>query len=93
MRPPIFTEYIGSTFRATFISSGALISGGYAALYDGTNTLVTSRSMVDSGNGHIYADLPLPNTPQWMVNRWCAVINQNTYTRFGMLEVKTVEVD
>jgi hypothetical protein len=93
-KPAIVTEYIGSTLRATFVSSGATIgAGAYATLRDGSNTVVTSRAAVDSGNGHLYADLPLPNSGQWMVNEWCATINANTYRRFALVEVKAVEVD
>jgi hypothetical protein len=91
-RPPIITEYIGSTLRATFVCSGATISG-YSRLLDGSNALVTSRALVDSGNGHMYADLPLPNSAQWMVNEHVGVINANTYRRFALVEVKAVEVD
>lgn len=92
-KPAIVTEYIGSTLRATFVCSGASISGAYSCLRDASNAMVTSRAAVDSGNGHIYADLPLPNSAQWMVNEWLAVINTNTYRRFALVEVKNVEVD
>jgi hypothetical protein len=93
LKPPIFTEYVGSTLRSTFISSGSTISGGYSCLRDGSDALVTSRAAVDSGNGHLYADLPLPTSAGWLVNEWRAVINANTYTRFALVEVKKVEVD
>lgn len=93
MRPPIITEYIGSTLRATFVCSGASISGGYSCLRDGSNALVTSRAAVDSGNGHLYADLPLPNSAQWMVNEWGVTISANTYRRFALVEVAALEVD
>ena len=93
MKPTIITEYIGSTLRATFVCSGATISGGYSCLRDGSNSLVSSRAAVDSGNGHLYADLPLPTSAQWMVNEWGAIINTNTYRRFSIVEVAGVEVD
>lgn len=92
-KPVIVTEYIGSTLRATFVCSGATISNGYSCLRDGSNALVSSRAAVDSGNGHLYADIPLPNSAQWMVNEWGAVINANTYRRFALVEVEAVEVD
>lgn len=93
MKPTIITEYIGSTLRATLVCSGATISGAYACLRDASNVVVTSRASVDSGNGHIYADLPLPTSAQWMVNEWGAIINTNTYRRFAFVQVKTLEVD
>ena len=85
-------EYIGSTLRATFVCSGATVSG-YACLRDGSNAVVTSKTATDSGNGHLYADLPLPTSAQWMVNEWGVVINANTYRRFAMVNVRGVEVD
>lgn len=93
MKPPIITEYIGSTLRATFVCSGATISGGYSALFDSSETLVSSSAAVDSGNGHLYADLALPNSAGWLVNKWSAIINANTYTRFSLVDVRNVEVD
>jgi hypothetical protein len=93
LRPPIVTEFIGSTLRATLVCSGATISSAYSCLRDRDNTLVSSLAATSSGNGHMYADLPLPVTPQWMVNEWGAIINTNTYRRFALVEVRGVEVD
>lgn len=93
MKPTIITEYIGSTLRATLVCSGATITDGYSCLRDASNALVTSRAAVNSGNGFLYADLPLPTSAQWMVNEWGATINANTYRRFALVDVKTVEVD
>lgn len=92
-RPTIITEYIGSTLRATWVCSGSTLSSGYSCLRDGSHSLVTSRAAVDSGNGHYYADIPLPTSAQWMVNEWGGTINSNTYRRFALVEVAAVEVD
>lgn len=92
MRPPIIVEYIGSTLRATLVCSGATVLG-YSCLRDGANALVTSKTAADSGNGHLYADLPLPTSAQWMVNEWAVTINANTYRRFSLVNVRAVEVD
>lgn len=88
----VFHEYIGSTLRATFVCSGATISSGYSALRDGSNTLVTSVAATSSGDGHLFADLPLPTSAQWLVNEWGGVINANTYRRFALVNVQGVEV-
>lgn len=93
MKPPIITEYIGSTLRSTFVCSGTPFVGGYSCLRDAANAVVTSRAMVDSGNGHMYADLPLPSSAGWLVNEQVGIINANTYRRFALVDVKTVEVD
>jgi hypothetical protein len=92
-RPPIITEYVGSTLRATLVCSGATISGAYSCLRDTNHALVASLAATSSGNGHMYADLPLPTSAQWMVNEWGAIINSNTYRRFGLVDVRGVEVD
>jgi len=92
LRPPIIIEYIGSTLRATLVCSGATISG-YSCLRDGSNAVVTSRTAADSGNGHLYADLPLPTSAQWLVNEWGVIINANTYRRFALVNVRGIEVD
>lgn len=91
--PRIITEYIGSTLRATLVCSGATINPLSSALYDRNEMLVNSTAGVSSGDGHYYADLALPNSAQWMVNKWSAVIDSNTYVRFALVHVKTVEVD
>lgn len=92
-RPPIITEYIGSTLRATFVCSGATITNAYACLRDRDHVVINSVTAISSGNGHLFADLPLPNSAQWLVNEWGAIINTNTYRRFALVEVKAVEVD
>jgi hypothetical protein len=92
-KPPIITEFIGSTLRATFVCSGATISGASSSLRNGSHSLVTSLAATSSGNGHMFADLPLPTSAQWMVNEWIAVINANTYRRFALVDIQGVEVD
>jgi hypothetical protein len=91
--PRIITEFIGSTLRATFVCSGATVSGLFSALYDRNEALVNSVAGVSSGDGHYYADLSLPNSAQWMVNKWSGVIDANTYVRFALVQVRTMEVD
>jgi len=92
-KPRVVTEFVGSTLRATFVCSGATVSPIYAALYDKSEALVSSVAATSSGDGHYYADLALPNSPQWMVNKWSGVINANTYVRFALVQVQAVEVD
>jgi hypothetical protein len=92
-RPRIITEFIGSTLRTTFVCSGATVSPIHSALYDKNESLVTSVAATSSGDGHYFADLSLPNSPQWMVNKWSGVINANTYVRYALVQVQAVEVD
>lgn len=92
-RPRVITEFIGSTLRATFVCSGATVSPLSASLFDKSESLVNSVAATSSGDGHYYADLSLPNSAQWMVNKWSGVINANTYVRFALVHVQAVEVD
>ena len=92
-RPRIITEFIGSTLRSTFVCSGATASPIYSALFDKSEQLVNSVAATSSGDGHYYADLALPNSAQWMVNKWSGVINANTYVRFALVHVQAMEVD
>lgn len=91
--PRVITEYVGSTLRTTFVCSGATVSPIYSALFNGSEQLVNSVAATSSGDGHYYADLSLPNSAQWMVNKWGGVINANTYVRFALVQVKAVETD
>lgn len=86
------TEYIGSTLRSTFVSSGATVSPIYSALRDANEALVSSVAGVSSGNGFYYADLPLPTSACWLVNEWGGVIGVSTYRRFQLVEVVKPEV-
>lgn len=70
---------VGSTVKFTFVSSGATATAIWSAIYDKTETLVSSVTGVDSGSGHYYANHPVPSTPGLYVNKWVAQIGVNTY--------------
>lgn len=89
----VVNEFIGSTLRTTVVCSGATISPLSSALYNGSETLISSISMVSSGNGFYYGDLLLPMSKQWMLNEIVGVINTNTYRRFQLIDVQKPEVD
>jgi hypothetical protein len=84
---------IGDTVRFTWVDSGTTASNLYAALYDGAETLVSSRSMTDSGNGHYYADVTLPETPGYYVGELKGTIAGNPYKRRVQVRAVTEEVD
>lgn len=87
------TEIIaGTTFRATFVSSGTTVSANGSSLYDRSETLVSSVAAVDSGGGFWFAIHPV-NTPGWYVNEWVSVIAANTYVYRQFIRAIRPEVD
>lgn len=80
--------------KLTWINSGAVPGALWSTIIDRNEVLVSSRSAQSSGNGHFYAVHQLPNSGnQWMVNRWFAVLNGNTYSNVQLLHVRDVQVD
>ena len=84
---------VGDTIRLTWISSGALPSEIYGAIFDGAETLVSSSTMSSSGNGHYYLDVTLPDTPGYYAAELNAVINSFPYRRKIKIKGVTGEVD
>lgn len=83
---------IGDTFKATFINSGGVASAISASIYNGSETLVSSQTAVDSGNGHYYRMLSV-STPGWYVLQWDATISGNPYKRRKRFKAYLNEVD
>jgi len=83
---------VGDTLRATWIDSGTSPSPISAALIADSETLVSSATMTDSGNGHYYVDLTLPGTPGYYVVEYKAELNGNPYVRRRRVRAVTVEV-
>lgn len=93
MRIPILETIGGNTIRFTFVSSGDTASPISSALYDGSETLVSSVAATSSGNGFYYAPMVAPSSYPWYVNQWIAVINANTYVSRQLVRVHKLEVD
>lgn len=88
------TELIaGTTLRATWASSGTTPSAMQSLLIDRGETIVSTASPVDSGNGHWYAVHRVPTTPGWYINEWRSVILTNTYTDRQFIKSVWPEVD
>jgi|NOAtaT_6_FD_contig_31_3517248_length_409_multi_2_in_0_out_0_1 hypothetical protein len=80
------------TLTLTWVNCGAAPSRIVSNLYDTSETLVSSVAGVSSGNGYYYAPHTLPGSAQWLVNRWWATINANTYARSQFVEVQEMRV-
>jgi hypothetical protein len=90
---PVLEKVAGTTFKPTFVSSGATASPISSALLTGSETLSNSLTATSSGDGHYYALHLLPTSPGWLVNQWIAVINANTYVGRQFVKVIAPEVD
>lgn len=86
------TELIaGTTFRATFVSTGTTVTGNISTLLDRSGTLVGSVTATDSGGGYWFA-VHNVQTPGWYVNKWFAVIAGNTYIPMPQL-IHAIELE
>jgi hypothetical protein len=80
-----------STEKVTWINSGAVPSQIAACLFRPDNVLVSSVAATSSGNGHYYAllyhDPSSFGNSKWVMQKWFAVINANTYVnaQFGKM--------
>ena len=82
----------GSTIKLTWVNAGVTPSAIVASLRRYDETLITSMAAISSGNGQYYAIMPHPNSRQWVVNEWIAVINGNTYINRQFGKIETLEV-
>lgn len=89
----VLTEFAGGTLRTTWANSGTTASPISSALFDKSNTLVSSIAQTSSGNGFYYADLIVPNSAGNYLNKQVGVIAANTYVRWQILRVLAPEVD
>lgn len=87
----------GDTRRVKWVSSGEAPSSIYAAFLDytgpGSYSAVASSTMTDSGNGHYWAALTVPNTPGFYVAETLATIAGLPYKRRLRFRAVLSEVD
>jgi hypothetical protein len=93
MRIPIVEAVAGDTIRFTFVSSGDTASPISSALYEGTETLISSITATSSGNGFYYASMSIPSSHPWLVNEWRATVNSVAQVSRQMVRVSRMEVD
>ena len=78
----------GDTVTLTWVNCGAAPSKICSTLLDTNESLVSSVAGVSSGSGSYYAPHTLPGSKQWLVNRWYATINANTYVRSQFVDAQ-----
>lgn len=88
-----YTFIAGTTKILTWASSGTVPSAIECHLLDANDTVVSTATPVSSGNGYYYAPVTHPNSACWVVNRWVAVINANTYVYKQIGQGRALGVD
>lgn len=85
MRINVIERTAGSTVKVTWCNTGSVPGQISSALRDRDETLVSSVTASDSGNGFFYAYHTLPTswgpdiTHYWMVQEWRAILNSVPY--------------
>lgn len=88
------TKYLSEDTKTfTWISSGQTASPMLLSIFDGSETVVSSVSMTDSGNGHYYKAQTLPVTPGFYVVEWKATISSNPYKKRERIQIVNGTVD
>lgn len=93
MRIPIVEAVAGDTIKFTLVSSGDIASPISCALYDGSETMISSTAAVSSGNGFYYANMLIPSSHSWLVNEWRMTISGVERLSRQMVRVHRMEVD
>jgi len=84
---------IGDTVKLTWINSGTTPSSIVASVYNGSELMVDSGSMVDSGNGHYYFNHTVVNSTGFYSGEINATISSLNYKRKIKFKAVTGEVD
>lgn len=72
-------KLIGDTMKVTWVSSAAIPSSVILSIFTGSESLVSSASMTNSGAGHYYGLYICPNSPGFYVAETLATISGNPY--------------
>jgi hypothetical protein len=83
---------LGDTFKQFWISSGTTPSVISAAIISGSETVISSGTGVNSGNGHFYRTTSI-NTPGYYISEWKATIAGNPYKKRYRFKIIDSEVD
>lgn len=85
---------VGDTVKLTWINSGVTVDGAIPwSMRNGAETVVSSGSMVSSGNGLHYAFATLPDTPGLYVAETIATISGYPFKRRAYMRATLGEVD
>lgn len=84
----------GDTLIFTWVNSGVTPSSILALLFTGSETLAHSVDMTSSGNGHYFANVPIPDSyDAYYAAETRAVIDGFTYKRRMKVHAELMQVD
>jgi len=83
---------LGSTYRATWVSSGVTASPIVYNIFSGSETMVRSYAGVDSGNGHYYVDARIDSVGLWR-GSWFATVSANSFRNDEVLAIFPFDTD
>lgn len=84
---------IGTTIELSWVSSASTPTDIYAAVYDGTETMVSSMTLSSSGNGHYYVDYTVPTSTGYYVVEYTATISSKPYKKRKRFQTVRTETD
>jgi len=85
---------IGDTVQLTWIDSATAVDSDIAySVYTGSETIVDTGTLVESGNGHYYQFITVPDAPGNYVVETLAIISGLPFKRRQMLHLTLTEVD
>lgn len=84
---------VGTTKKVTWTSSGQSPSAISAAVYTGSESIVSSGPMTDSGNGHYWRMVSVPSSPGFYVFETRAIIGGNPFLDRLPFRATAMEVD
>ncbi len=93
MQSNIQKKLVGDTIEISWVSSGVSPSDIYCAVYNGSETLVDSATMISSGNGHYYHLHTIPNSEGFYVAETLATVSTKPYGRRIKFKAIKGEVD
>lgn len=96
MRIQVEEVIAGTTIMVTWVSSATPVSSGWSAIFSGSESLISSAQMVDSGDGrHWFAKHFVPDSPApcYWGNRVLMRIGVETYVNRQLLKSFRLEVD
>ena len=92
MKKKLKKVQLGDTFKQFWISSGTSPSVISAAILTGSETVISSGTGVNSGNGHYYRTVSI-NSPGYYISEWKATISGSPYKKRYRFKVIENEVD
>ena len=90
----MISEFLpGDTFKYTWINSGTTVSSLSYVVMNGSESIVNTGTLTNSGDGHYFEDYTVPNTEGYYTFKSEAFVNSKPYLRTKRFRVIELEVD